>query len=90
MSSTSNDITKLFKQNEKLSKDLSLATSLIVSMEKRLVILEEGIGEKGENNSSFPPFILNGDKGYKEYLQTKFRQELENRFSHLEHIQPMR
>jgi hypothetical protein len=94
MSSTSNDFAKVFKQMEKLSKELSLATGLIVSMQNRLDLLEEGgknNGEKGKNNNnSFPPFVLNGPKGYKEYLQKKFRQELDDRFSSLQYIQPMR
>jgi hypothetical protein len=89
MSSTTNDISKLFKQQEKMAKELSLAKDLIVGLEKRIVALEEGNGEN-LNNSSFPPFILDGPDGYLHYLTTTFRNELEEKFSYLEHIQPMR
>jgi hypothetical protein len=88
------DVSKLVKQNKKLEKDFSIATTLLVSMEKRLKNLEDGKEVRGENrnvsNSSIPPFILNGTQGYKHYLTTTFRMDLRDKFSHLEYIQPMR
>jgi hypothetical protein len=99
MSSTTNDtsISKLLKKINKITYDNSITQALLVSIEGRLKNLEDVKAEdnnqdKSNNKSSsyLPPFILEGPKGYKDYLINEFRMELEERFSHLPFIQSLR
>jgi hypothetical protein len=99
MSSTTNDtgISKLLKKINKIVYDNSITQALLVSMEVRLknledVKVEDNNQDKSNNKSSsyLPPFILDGPKGYINYLKNAFRMDLEERFTHLQFIQSLR
>jgi hypothetical protein len=97
MSSTSNDISKVLKQFKNMEQDLSVSKALLVSMEERIKHLEDGkTNDSNQENSNYksssflPPFLLDGPKGYKNYLNNFFRNELEGKFSHLPFIQSLR